>query len=155
MPDEHRAYLTGLKLLARRELSEAQVRSRLSRRQFTAEEIDRAVGRLKDERAIDDRRTALACARTEVTVRRHGRARALRQLESLGIARDIAQSAVREVFAEIDEDALMTEVLDRRLRRQKVLDVAGLRRMHRYLIAHGFDPGRVTAVLSRYARTDP
>ena len=148
-------YVAGLKLLARRELSEAQVRSRLSRRQFTAEEIDGAVGRLKDERAIDDERTALACARTELTVKRHGRARVLQQLENLGVARGVAQSAVREVFAEVDEDALMIEVLDRRLRRQKVLDAAGLRRMHRYLIAQGFDPGRVTSVLSRYVHKRP
>jgi hypothetical protein len=39
-----RAYLAGLRLLARRELSEAQVRTRLERRQFDPDDIAAAVG---------------------------------------------------------------------------------------------------------------
>ena len=49
------AYLDGLKMLARRELSEAQVRQRLVRRSHEADAIDEAIARLKDARAIDDR----------------------------------------------------------------------------------------------------
>ena len=57
------AYVAALKMLARRELSESQVRGRLTRRQFDPDEIDAAVARLRRERALDDQRTALACAR--------------------------------------------------------------------------------------------
>src|SRR5439155_10378092 len=63
-----RAYVAGLTLLARRELAEHQLRERLARRKFEPDEIDAAVTRLRRERAIDDRRTALACARTEMRV---------------------------------------------------------------------------------------
>ena len=48
------AYVTALRLLARRELSEAQVRARLARREFESDEIDAAVARLQEERALDD-----------------------------------------------------------------------------------------------------
>ena len=68
MEDADRAYVAGLKMLGQRELSEAQVRTRLARRQFEADDIDAAVTRLRRERALDDRRTALACARTEVRI---------------------------------------------------------------------------------------
>ena len=57
------AYVAGLKMLARRELSEAQLRLRLARRAFAPADIDDAVQRLRRERALDDRRVALACAR--------------------------------------------------------------------------------------------
>jgi regulatory protein len=140
------AYVTGLKLLARRELSEAQVRIRLARREFDRDAIDSAVGRLQEERALDDRRTALACARTEAHVKRHGRLRALRTVESLGIDRDLARAAVAEVFGDLDEDALIARALDRRLQVATV-DAAGARRLHRYLLAQGFDPGRVHAAI--------
>jgi SOS response regulatory protein OraA/RecX len=145
-----RAYVAGLTLLGRRELAEAQVRTRLAKRKFDEDDIDAAVARLRSERAIDDRRTALACARTEVRIRHRGRARVVRQIEALGIARDIARDAVAEVFAEIDETALLEQALDRRLRHGMSLsDPAVFRRVHRYLLGQGFEPGRVMTLLRR------
>ena len=151
MPDAaERAYVTGLTLLARRELAETQLRARLIKRKFDPEDIDVAVARLRRERALDDRRTAIACARTEVRVRHHGRARVLRQIEALGIARDVARQAVAEVFTELDEADLLEQALDRRLRRGVDLsDPVIVRRVHRYLVGQGFDPSAVTGLLRR------
>jgi regulatory protein len=140
-------------MLARRELSEAQIRDRLARRQFEAHEIDEAVGRLQRDRALDDRRVALACARTETRLRQRGRARVVRQIESLGIARDIARAAAAEVFAELDEAALLEQALEKRLRRGASLsDQAAARRIHRYLIGQGFEPARVAALMQSRIR---
>jgi regulatory protein len=151
MPDAaERAYVTGLTLLARRELAETQLRARLIKRKFDPEDIEIAVARLRRERALDDRRTAIACAQTEVRVRHHGRARVLRQVEALGIARDVARQAVAEVFTELDEAELLAQALDRRLRRGVDLsDPVIVRRVHRYLVGQGFDPSAVTALLRR------
>ena len=151
--DADRAYVTALGLLARRELAEAQLRSRLARRKFEADEIDAAMTRLRRERALDDHRTALACARTQVRLKHRGRARVVREIEALGINRDIARDAVAEVFTELDESALLEQALDRRLRHGLSLtDPAVFRRVHRYLLGQGFDPGRVTALLRLRAR---
>jgi regulatory protein len=148
-----RAYVAGLTLLARRELAEAQLRERLARRKFEPDEIDAAVTRLRRERAVDDRRTALACARTEMRIKHRGRARVVRQIEALGIARDVAREAVAEVFAEVDETELLQQALDRRLRHgMDVSDPAVFRRVHRYLLGQGFDAGRVTALLRGRAK---
>ena len=142
------AYVVALTLLARCELAEAQLRARLTKRKFEEDDIDAAVTRLRGERAIDDRRTALACARTQVRIKHRGRARVVRQIEALGINRDVAREAVAEVFAELDEAALLEEALDRRLRHGLSLaDPAVFRRVHRYLLGQGFDPSRVTALL--------
>ena len=142
------AYVTALKMLARRELSEAQVRTRLARREFESGAIDQAVARLQAVRALDDRRTALACARTEAHVKRHGRLRALRTVEALGIDRGLARAAVAEVFGEVDEDALIAQALERKLRHGAAIEEAAVvRRVHRYLLAQGFDAGRVHAAI--------
>jgi regulatory protein len=141
------AYVAGLKMLARRELSEAQLRLRLARRAFAARDIDQAVERLRQDRALDDRRVALACARTETGLRHRGRMRVLRQIESLGIARDIARAAVAEVFAELDEPSLLQRALERRLRGGSLENEATARRVHRYLVRQGFEPARVTAII--------
>ena len=137
------AYVAGLTLLARRELAEAQLRTRLARRKFEADDIDAAVARLRGEQAIDDRRTALACARTELRVKNRGRARVVRHIESLGIDRDTAREAVAEVFGDVDEGELLEEALNRRLRYgMELSDPAVFRRVHRYLVGQGFEIGR-------------
>jgi regulatory protein len=142
------AYVTGLQMLARRELCAAQVRTRLARRQFEPDDIEAAVARLQRENALDDRRTALACARTEAHVKRHGRLRALRQVETLGVAREVAQAAVAEVFEGLDEDELIEHALSRRLRHGVSLrEATVVRRVHRYLLAQGFDAARVHAAI--------
>jgi regulatory protein len=149
------AYVAALRMLARRELSEAQVRTRLARREFDAGVIDEVVARLQAVRALDDRRTALACARTEAHVKRHGRLRAQRTIEALGIDRGLAKAAVTEVFGEVDEDALIGKALDRKLppspkasaRQGPKASAAVARRLYRYLLAQGFDAGRAHAAV--------
>ena len=147
--DSSRAYAAGLTMLARRELSEAQVRSRLERKGYGEEDIDTAIARLKRERAIDDRRTALACARTEVRVKQRGRPRVQRQIESLGIAPRVAREAVTEVFADLDEGHLLEQALDKRLRRGSLADRAAAGRIRRYLLVQGFDPAEIAAALRK------
>ncbi len=79
------AYLTALRILARRELSERQLRERLARRAMAADEIESAIGRLREQGAVDDARVAGAMARLEILTKRHGRRRAERQLQAPGL----------------------------------------------------------------------
>jgi regulatory protein len=148
------AYLAGLQLLARRELSEAQVRQRLARRGYAADDIETAIARLLEERALDDRRVAAAIAHTETRVRGRGRLRVKRQIEAAGISPSLAQDAVDAVFGEIDADALLTAALERRLRgRTTIADDREYQRLYRYLVTQGFDSDRVVAALrARRAR---
>ena len=81
-------------------------------------------------------------------MKRHGRRRALRTVEALGIDRELARAAVAEVFGNLDEDALITQALERKLRHGAAIeDAAVARRVHRYLLAQGFDAGRVHAAI--------
>ena len=142
------AYLAGLQFLARRELSEAQVRQRLARRGYPTDEVDAAIARLLEERALDDRRVASAIAHTETRVRGRGRLRVKRQIEAAGISPSLAQDAVEQVFGEIDSDALLAAALERRLRgRDSITDEREFQRLYRYLVTQGFDSDRVVALL--------
>ena len=151
------AYLDGLKMLARRELSEQQVRQRLVRRNHDGDAIDEAVNRLKQERAIDDARTAGAIARTETSIKRRGRFRIQRKIESAGIPSATAKHAVDEVFSAIDPAALIEAALEKRLRgRTRIKDEAEFSRLYRYLIGQGFEADQVMKALGarRVARFD-
>ena len=134
-------------MLARRELSEAQIRQRLTRRRHTPESIDSALERLKAEGAIDDVRVAGAIARTETHVRRRGRLRVIRRIEAAGIASSIAKRVANEVFEDVDSDALLAAAIEKRLRGRDTIDEQAARRLYRHLIAQGFDSDRVLAAL--------
>jgi regulatory protein len=146
--DPARAYLAGLKMLAVRELSEAQIRTRLARRQYESEHIESAVGRLRAEGAINDARTARAIARTAASIRGQGKRRARLRVDAAGIDRATAASAVDEVFADIDGPALLQAALARRLRgRTELADRKEKARLFRYLVGQGFEADRVMEAL--------
>ncbi|MGE0444425.1 MAG: regulatory protein RecX [Vicinamibacterales bacterium] len=145
------AYVAGLKLLARRELSEKQVRERLRRKEYENDDIDSAIARLKSDRALDDTRFAHALARHEISTKRHGRLRAQRQLESAGVPPPLARAALDEALGQVDQDALIESALSRRLRGDATIDdEAQFRRLYRFLIGQGFDSERALRVLKRH-----
>ena len=149
------AYLEGLKMLARRELSEMQVRQRLARKGHEPQAIDEAVERLRAERALDDVRVAEAIARTETSIRRRGKARVRMQIERAGIAKETAKRAVDEVFGAIDDGALLQSSLTKRLRgRDTIEDDREFQRIYRYLIAQGFESDQVMQALSARRRRE-
>jgi regulatory protein len=134
------AYTAALTLLSARELSESQLRSRLKRRKFDADDIDSAVSRLKENRTLNDRRVAMAIARMESSIKHRGRARVVQKIRQAGIDTDTADDAVREVFQDVDESGLLDQALERKLRGKTVkeLDEKGRARIMRALIGQGF-----------------
>ncbi len=147
------AYIDGLKMLGRRELSETQIRQRLARKEHDPEAIEEAVERLRAERAIDDVRVAEAIARTETSIRRRGRLRVRLQIERAGIAKAIARRAVDEVFGALDPEAHIEAALNKRLRgRAEIADDREFQRLYRYLTAQGFESEQVMKALSGHRR---
>jgi regulatory protein len=142
-------YTAALTLLARRELSARQLSDRLARRKYAAEEIDPVITRLTQDGALDDRRVALASARHAAIVKRRGRRRILQEIQRLGIGSAIAKQAMDEVFAEVDENALLDRAIQQRLKNvdPKSLDRRARARLVRSLIAQGYDADRVYARL--------
>jgi regulatory protein len=147
------ARVAALKMLARRELSEAQIRQRLVRRGHETADIEDAITRLKDERAIDDARVAGAIARTETSVRRHGRLRVAQQLARAGIAKSTARVAITETFEGVNDEALLQQALNRRLKNERpIADQREFQRLYRFLIAQGFESEKVLEALTERRR---
>jgi regulatory protein len=146
--DVRRAYTDALKLLGRRELSEAQIRQRLARRKHDANAINAAIDRLLEERSIDDVRVAEAIARSQTSLRKRGKLRVRLQIERAGIAAATARRVVDEIFADLDGDALLDAALAKRLRLgDDIADDRAFNRLYRYLVGQGFEPDRVMALL--------
>jgi regulatory protein len=145
------AYTTALTLLSRRELSIAQLRTRLARRKFEESDIEDAIARLAKDRTVDDRRVAIAAARLEGVLRHRGRRRVLQRVQQLGVSASVAKAAVDEVFEEIDEQALLDAAIERKLKgaNPHELDEKAKARIVRSLVAQGFDAGQIFAQLRK------
>jgi regulatory protein len=151
------AYLDGLRLLARRELSVKELRDRLVDREHPAEEIDRAIEHLLETQALDDVRVARAYARTASKVKGRGRLRVMRELNAMGIAKETASEAVADVFADVDERSLIAKALQKKMRgRPRVANAAEHARLYQYLMRQGFTPAGIVAALRTVGgRRDP
>jgi regulatory protein len=144
------AYLDGLKLLSRRELSVAGLRARLLDRDHAPDDIDAAIERLLETRALDDARVARAHARTAAAVKGRGRLRVMRELHVMGIPKEVAGEALAEVFAELDERTLIAKALQKKLRgRPRIATTAEHARLYQYLMRQGFSPAAVVAALRK------
>jgi regulatory protein len=151
---ERTAYIDGLQLLGRRELSVSQLRERLLDREHEREDVDRAIALLLENRALDDARVAAAYVRTALKVKGRGRLRIRRELQAMGIEAEVAAAALADAFGDVDERALVTKALQKKLRGKKIDTPAEYVRAFQHLIRQGFSPGTVTAVL-RSARRPP
>ena len=149
---ERTAYVDGLHLLGRRELSVKQLRERLLERDHAAEDVDRAIALLLENRALDDARVAAAYVRTALAVKGRGRLRIRRELQEMGIDADVAGTALADAFAGTDERAQVRQALAKKMRGQRIATQADYARAFQYLMRQGFSPDMVTAVLRESRR---
>ena len=154
---ERTAYVDALHLLGRRELSVRQLRERLRDREHADEDVDRAIELLIESRALDDRRVAAAYVRTALKVKGRGRLRIQRELQEMGIEKDVAGEALAEAFGEVDERALIAKALQKKLRgKPKIGTAAEYARVYQFLMRQGFSPAAVSAALRSHRRgVDP
>jgi regulatory protein len=148
------AYSLALRWLSARELSEQQVRDRLQHRGYTPTAVESAVRRLLQDRTIDDRRCAAAIARTEAKVRRRGPQRIMGRLIAMRIDRDIARDVVGDLFSDSDEEGLLEQALDRRLRGNdaKLTDPRERQKLFAYLVRQGFSATAASSLIRKRSR---
>jgi regulatory protein len=144
------AYTDALQLLARRELTEKELRSRLVDRDHPRDEIDRVITHLLETRELDDGRVARAYARTAAGVKGRGRLRVMRELNAMGVARETATEAITEVFADVDERALIAKALRKKMRgKTRISNASEHARLYQYLMRQGFTPAGIVAALRK------
>lgn len=144
------AYLDGLRLLSRRELSASALRARLLDRDHPVEEVDAAIAHLLETQALDDTRVARAYARTAANVKGRGRLRVMRELHAMGIAKETASEAVAEVFGDVDERSLIAKAIQKKMRgKPKLSSAAEHARLYQYLMRQGFTPAGIAAALRK------
>ncbi len=154
--DDDALWVYALKLLASRAYSQGELREKLRRRAARAAGVDAVLARLKDDGYLDDRKFAESFAATRLANEKLGSARVLRDLRQRRVAPSLAERTVRQVYREVNEEALIEDWVRRKYRlatRENLFaedkDVAAA---YRRLLRAGFRPGEILRVLKRFAR---
>jgi regulatory protein len=144
------AYSDALRLLAGRELSAAEIRSRLLDRDHPRAEVDAAIEQLIEAGSLDDGRVARACARTALNIKGRGRLRIARELREKGIAEETVTAAIADVVGDLDERTLVARAIEKKLKgRPRPADRAAYARLYQHLMRQGFSPAAISSELRK------
>lgn len=141
------AYDGAVRILGMREHSRFELRQKLESRGFEADDIEKALDRLTDQKYLDDTRFAQIVARQYSTLGRRG---LTEQMTKRGIAPEIWRTLVEEIGSEQEFERALeaarkksSPVPEQWDQREK-----WRRRTSGYLMRRGFAPATVSRVLS-------
>lgn len=138
----------AFRALARRPLSEAELKRKLVRRGYEAAQIDECLSRLAEMGYVDDGRFARDYVQARLLSRPSGKRRLVAELTARGVPNVIAEREVEAALSGDYERALAMEVAKKRL---AFLARSGssnaTRRLYQYLLRRGFDSDLVRDVL--------
>lgn len=149
--DKPSAYNKALGLLARREQSERELKTKLERAGYSADESATAIGALKLQEYQSDARFAVLLARSRAA-NGYGPRRISAELKSHGFADAEIAAAIDEL--DCDWRDLALRQLQRHCGRKPAADVKERSRRAAYLLRRGFDAATV-GFLTRADIGDP
>jgi regulatory protein len=135
-------YDRALNLLALRARSARELRRQLVKKGEPAEQVDAAIARLLAAGLLDDAAFARQFTRTKAMGAGMSRRRIQQELSRRGVARDVGDGAIADVFAEedLDEGAVVEQAARKKLRSLRNLDAeTRKRRLFAYLARRGYD----------------
>jgi regulatory protein len=150
------AFAVALRLLAIRDMSEAELERRLGNKGFPAAIVAAALNRCRELGYLDDARFALNRSRALL---RSGRAvgrRLFADLARRGVPETIARAAVEEAEAEFDRHVLLVEILARRFPNFRFWEAGDRekRRVVNHFLRRGFALAEVLTFLKEERQTE-
>ncbi len=135
-------YDRALNMLALRARSARELRRQLVRKGEPADQVDVVIGRLLAAGFLDDEAFARQFARSKAVGAGMSRRRIQQELARRGVARDVGDDAIADVFTEeaLDEGTVVEQAARKKLRSLKNVDAeTRKRRLYAFLARRGYD----------------
>jgi regulatory protein len=130
--------------------SRAELRRKLARREYGDAVIDGVLADLTRLGYLDDARFAHAKAASLAEHKHHGRRRAYQELIRAGVRKDVAETALNDVYEQTDPLAAATTLAEKRAASLKRLDpLVARRRLAGMLQRRGFEYETIKPVIDR------
>jgi regulatory protein len=149
-PSRRSTYERALDMLEARARAVTELRRLLIKKGEPPEDVDAAIERLRTTGLLDDANFARQLTRSKALGGGHSRRRIQQELAKRGVARDVSDEAIEEVFEEesIDEAAAIERVARKKMRLLGGLDLATQkRRLFGFLARRGYNSDAIARVL--------
>jgi regulatory protein len=150
-------YDRALNLLALRARSARELRRQLVRKGEPVDQVDAAIARLQVAGFLDDGAFARQFARSKAVGAGMSRRRIQQELGRRGVARQIGDDAIADVFEEeqLDERTVVEQAARKKLRSLTNLDDATRkRRLYAYLARRGYDLDDIRRAMQAVGRAE-
>jgi regulatory protein len=150
-PDQTDPWPAALRILTRRDYSQAELRQRLSDKGFDPARIEAALKRCLELGYLDDARYALNRANSLMNQGRAVGKRVLLDLRQHGVNEETANRALEQAREACDEELLLASILERRFANFNYDSAPAKerRRVVHFLQRRGFTIDRIMAQLTR------
>jgi regulatory protein len=162
--DEEALYEYAVKALGRRMRTVAELKRLLRQKQISGDAeavIGNVVGRLKDQRYLNDNQYAATYAALRRDGSKHGRQRVITDLKVKGVHGDVIAKNVGEAYDEVDDEKQARDYLRKKRIKEpskaRRSDAAGMKksqretaRVFRALVRAGFRTGTIIRILKRW-----
>jgi regulatory protein len=144
-----KAMEAAYRTLAIRSRSEEELKKKLRQKGFRESLIDQAVSSLREKGYLNDAEFSLDFAQHLLRTRHYGVIRIVEELRKKGIPAGIIRDTINSLKGEVDEKAMVINVLEARLRGSDYIrmDEKGKRRIIQYLSRKGFHLNIIYEVL--------
>ena len=130
-------YDSALDILARRSNSEHEIRSKLSQKKFSAEEIDDVIERLRNAHLLNDFEYSQAYIRTALLSKAVGPRWLQNKLRGRGVASEVINSALEDLL-DSDKELELVEIAVEKWNRLHPSKRGDTARLNRFLFSRGF-----------------
>jgi regulatory protein len=152
---EGELYDAAIKILMRRAHSVSEMKKALARRCEDEKLVQSVLGRLKQEKLIDDARYARQFTRYRTESRKQGQFRIARDLRARGVPDRHIESALQDAAKEANPSAVIRQRIERKLRLYRgEIDERKLASIYRSLLAAGFPADLIRKELHRATKEE-
>ena len=155
--DDLELYEYAVGVLARKMRTVAELKRLLRSRALPGEDGEMAIevvlAKLKEQKYLNDSRYAAAYSQYRQTNEKFGRRRVITDLKVKGVHSEVIEQAVNTAYAEVDEEKLATQFLERK-RLKKPRNDRESARIFRMLMRAGFSSSTIFKVLKHWSVDD-
>ena len=138
----------ALKVIGFKDRTEKEIREKLTQKGYDEIIIEDETEFLKNYGFINDSRYAERFTHDAINIKKWGKARIKTELLRKGIDREIIENTIEDIFSELDDDRIFTE-MQKRFKNSDFSNIKERTRIFNFYLRRGFSPDEIKGAMNR------
>ena len=143
----------ALKVIGFKDRTEKEIREKLTQKGYDENTIEDETEFLKSYGFINDSRYAERFTHDAINLKKWGKSRIKTELLRKGIDREIIENTIEDIFSELDDDRLFTE-MQKRFKNSDFSNIKERTRIFNFYLRRGFSPDEIKGAMNSMCSFD-